>query len=203
MRNLTRRTALLGSLSLLGGCSALSALGTATQPLDTYDLLPVSASRQGRRTAQTLLVARPQAPAALNSDRIMIKPDPAAITYLPAARWSDELPALVQSLLIRSISGSGRVAYVGRSDAGPVPDKALLARLDAFEVNTRAEASFDARIDLELTLVNDSDQRIVASRRFLRTTPVASDDITDIVKAFQTMLDEMLPEITDWVVATM
>ncbi|MEO9824616.1 MAG: ABC-type transport auxiliary lipoprotein family protein [Paracoccaceae bacterium] len=79
-------------------------------------------------------MAKPQASAARATDRIMVKPDPAAITYLSDADWSDELPAMLQAQLIRNISETGRVAYVGRTDAGPVLDKALLVRLDAVEV---------------------------------------------------------------------
>ena len=128
---LTRRIALLGAACALGGCSTLTSLNAASKPLNTYDLRPATGSKRGGRTSRTLLVAKPQASAALTTDRILIKPEPASITYLPDARWSDEVPAIVQSLLIRSISETGRIAYVGPSNAGPVPDKALLVRIDA------------------------------------------------------------------------
>jgi cholesterol transport system auxiliary component len=200
MTHLTRRLALLGGLTALGGCSTLSALNTATSPLDTYDLVPVPGSGTGRRSAATLLVARPQASAALSSDRILIKPDRATITYLPDARWSDEVPAVLQSLLIRSIAGTGRIAYVGRSDAGPVPDRALLGRIDAFEVNVLTTGGFETRVDFELTLINDSDQRIVASRRFAQTAPAQSEAVADIVGSFQAVADVLLPQIADWVI---
>lgn len=200
MPYMTRRVALLGSICAFSGCGALSALDTATKPLDTYDLLPATVSKKGTRTSRTLLVARPQASAALTSDRIMVKPDPATITYLPDSRWSDEVPAVLQSLLIRTISGTGRIAYVGRSDAGPIPDKALLTRVDTFEVNVLPDTTFEARIGLELTIINDRDQRIVATRQFSQARPVENDEVKSIVKAFQEMLDEVLPSITEWVV---
>ena len=200
MHDMNRRTLMLGGLSALGGCSAISTLNDATKPLNTYDLSPASGSSRGGRTSRTLLVARPQAPAALTSDRILIKPDPVSITYLPDARWSDEVPAVVQTLLIRSISGTGRVAYVGRSDAGPIPDRALLTRVDAFEVVTQVDGTLEARIDLELTVINDADQRIVGSRRFAEATPVAGDEVRVIVAAFQTLLNTLLPAMSDWAV---
>ena len=195
-----RRVMLLGSMCALGGCSTLSSLNAAATPLDTYDLLPVSGSKRGARSARTLLVAQPQASAALTSDRIMIKPAPASITYLPDARWSDEVPAVVQSLLIRSISETGRIAYVGRSDAGPIPDKALLTRIDAFEVNQLADASLEARVDINLTVVNDADQRIVASRRFTQAAAVSGDTPTQIVDVFQRVMNTLLPEMADWAI---
>ncbi|WP_254694053.1 ABC-type transport auxiliary lipoprotein family protein [Sulfitobacter sp. SK012] len=200
MSLLTRRIALLGAVCSVSGCSAISSLNTAAKPLDTYDLRPVSGSQAGGRKSRTLLVAQPQATAALATDRIMIKPDPASITYLPDARWSDELPAVVQSLLIRSISQTGRIAYVGRSDAGPIPDKALLVRIDAFEVGILADGRFEVQVGLDLTIISDGDQRVVATRRFSQSSVVSSDDPKLIVAAFQTVLNDLLPNMSNWAI---
>jgi cholesterol transport system auxiliary component len=200
MPDLTRRTLLLGTMCGLSGCGTLSSLSAASEPLDTYDLRPVPGSTRGGRKSRTLLVAKPQASAALATDRIMIKPDAAAITYLPDARWSDETPAMLQALLIRSISETGRVAYVGRADAGPVPDKALLVRLDAFEVIALTGGMIEVRVEIDLTMVNDRDQKVVASQRFAKTEAIATDQTRDIVPAFQTVLDALLPQMSDWAV---
>ncbi|MGB3245051.1 MAG: ABC-type transport auxiliary lipoprotein family protein [Sulfitobacter sp.] len=197
---LTRRTAMLGAACALGGCSTLTSLNAAAKPLDTFDLRPAAGSKSGRRTSRTLLVARPQASAALATDRIMIKPDPASITYLPDARWSDELPAVLQMLLIRSISETGRVGYVGRSDAGPVPDTAMLVRIDAFEVNEAAVGTFEVSVDIDLTLINDRDQRVVASRAFSASGQVSNDLANEIVKVFQSVLNGLLPAMSDWAI---
>lgn len=201
MQTMTRRAAIIGALSTLSGCTAITSLNSAAAALDTYDLRPAAGSKSGGRRSRTLLVARPQASAALATDRIMIKPDAASITYLPDARWVDELPAVLQSLLIRSISETGRIAYVGRSDAGPIPDKALLVRIDAFEVNALGNGTFDVTVDLDLTMINDSTQRVVASRRFSKTAQVGSDQVTEIVGGFQAVLNDLLPAMSDWAIA--
>lgn len=198
MHTLTRRTVLIGAAFSLSGCSAITSLNAAAKPLDTYDLRPASGARAGGKSSRTLLVALPQATAALATDRILIKPDAAAITYLPDARWSDELPAVIQSLLIRSISATGRVAYVGAVGSGPVPDKALLVRIDAFDVTVLADGTFEAAADLDLTLINDRDQSVVASRQFAQSVKAESDSPAAIVSAFQRILDDVLPTMTDW-----
>ncbi len=197
---LTRRMALLGAVSALGGCSALSSLNAAATPLDTYDLVARSGATAGRRSNRTLLVARPQAPAAIASDRILVKPDAVAITYLPDARWTDELPLVVQSLLIRSISGTGRIGYVGQSEGGPVPDYALLARIDTFQVGIPAPDTFVISVDIALTVLRDSSQSVVASRSFAGTAPAMDDSPTAIIGAFQSVLDTLLPQMADWAV---
>jgi len=198
--NLTRRAALLGMAYTLGGCGAVSALNSAAQALDTYDLVPVAGSQSGRRSGATLLVTQPEASGAVATDRIMIKPDALSITYLPDARWSDELPLVVQSLLIRSISGTGRIAYVGRSEGGPVPDTALLVRIDAFQVAVTADQRLMVTVDFALTLLNDRDQRIIATRSFVQSAQAPDDSPATIVAAFQRVLDVLLPAMADWVV---
>ncbi|WP_370402471.1 ABC-type transport auxiliary lipoprotein family protein [Sulfitobacter sp. JB4-11] len=196
---LNRRMVLLGAASTLGGCTALASLNDAARPLDTYDLSPAAGSDIGRRTSRTLLVARPEASAAIATNRILVRSGPASISYLPDAQWSDELPLVVQSLLIRSISGTGRIGYVGKSDGGPVPDSALLVRLDAFGVVAAPDGTFQTEIDMTLTLLNDSTQRVMATRRFAETSAAADDAALAIVTAFQRGLDRLLPQASDWV----
>ncbi len=194
---LTRRAAMLGAAASLSGCSALSSLNAAATPLDTYDLSPAAGSTSGGRSGGTLLIATPNAPAAIASDRIMVKPGAASITYLPEARWSDELPALVQSLLVRSIAGTERMGYVGPNEAGPVPDLALLTRIDAFQVEV-AGAAVIAKIDLSLTLLRDRDQSVIKTAVFRNQTAAANDTPLAIVAAFQAILDALLPQMADW-----
>lgn len=195
---LTRRIALLGGAVALGGCGAVSALNSAASPLDTYDLAPRPGSSAGRQSGRTLLVALPDAPAALGSDRIMIRPARAAIAYLPQARWSDELPRVVQNLLVRSISATGRIGYVGRADGGPVPDSALLTRIDAFDVTLGADGRFTAIIDMTLTLLNDRDQRVIGTQAFRQSVPLPDDTAITIIAGFQALLDTLLPAMADW-----
>ncbi|MGB5864586.1 MAG: ABC-type transport auxiliary lipoprotein family protein [Sulfitobacter sp.] len=200
MSNLTRRAAFIGVAVSLSGCTAITSLNAASRPLDTYDLSPVIGARGGAKSSQTLLVALPQATAALATDRIMIKPDAVSITYLPDARWSDELPVAVQNLLVRSISATDRVAYVGAVGAGPVPDKALLMRIDAFEVIVLPDGTFQATGDFDLTLINDRDESVVASRGFAQSVNIENDTPAAVVMAFQQLLNDMLPAMVDWTI---
>ncbi len=199
-KDLTRRFVLLGGACSLSGCSAISALNSAAQPLDTYLLSPPAGSSVGRRSARTLVVVRPEAPAAIATDRIMVRSGPSAISYLPDARWADELPLVLQSLLVRSISETGRIGYVGKSDGGPVPDRALLVRLDTFEIVAQADGTFTALVAMTLTVLDDKSQRVVATRNFSQITPVPNDSAAAIVAAFQTSLDVLLPAVADWAV---
>lgn len=199
--SLSRRAALVGGGFALAGCGAVSALNAAGSPLATYDLVPRSGALSGRQVRGNLAVALPDAPAALASDRIVIRPSPARITYLPGARYGDDLPRVVQNLLVRSISATGRAAFVGRAEGAPVPDTAVLTRIDGFDVLLAADGVPSARIDLVLSLVDDRDQRAIASARFAQTLVLADDAPATIIAGFQALLDVLLPAMADFVLA--
>ncbi|SEN55727.1 cholesterol transport system auxiliary component [Loktanella fryxellensis] len=199
---LTRRMALLGGVALLGGCSALSALDAAAVPLDTYDLQPTPGATTGPRSAATLLVTLPEAAAPLSTDRLMIRPQPASITYLPDARWSDTLPIVIQSILIRSIAGTGRVGFVGRTDGGPVPDRVLLVRIDRFEVAVTAPDTFTAQVDITLTAIDDRTQAVIGGRTFAQMARATDASPAAVVAAFQRTMDVLTPAMADWAVGT-
>lgn len=198
MTPLPRRALLLGLAASISGCATIGALEDASRALPTFELAPL-AGGPGTRRAITLAVASPQAPAAITTDRILVKPDPLMVTYLPDARWSEEVPQMLQSLVVRSIAGTGRLGHVGTADGGPVPDVALLLRIDAFQVEPIAEQqTLPVRIALSVSLIRDRDQRLLASRDFEGTAIAASDDASAIVAAFQDAIDGPLGDMADW-----
>jgi cholesterol transport system auxiliary component len=198
---LTRRAALLGAVAAVSGCGAVSAINAAGTPLATFDLTPRPGSAAGRSTRRTLVLPLPDAPAALAADRILIRPAAASVTYLPGARFADDLPRVVQSLLVRSISATGRIGYVGRAEGGPVPDSALLTRIDAFDVTRGSDGRFTALVDLTLTVIDDRDQRVIGTQRFTQSITVADDSAPAIIAGFQALMDALLPAMADWALA--
>lgn len=199
---ISRRGAILGALAL-PGCSAINRLNAAATPRDTYDLRPVALERGARVTRSNLLVAEPTAPAALATDRMLIRPGPQSIAYLPDARWSDDVPQLFQSLLVQSLSSTGQIGFVGIPNAGPIPDLVLLTRIDRFDVDVVEGPGFRAVLRFETTLLRDRDQRVIATRRFMQTTPIARDSAGPVAQAFQTLMDQTLPDLVEWTIRNM
>ena len=56
-----------------------------------------------------------------------------------------------------------------------------------------------AKVDIALTVLDDSNQRLIASRSFSQSAPANDDTPAAIVAAFQTALNSLLPTATDWV----
>lgn len=197
---LSRRVFLMGTLAL-PGCTAIASLNNAATPLDTYALQPASGTAQRSRSSRSLLVLEPTAPAAIATDRLLIKPQPLSVTYLPGARWADTVPQMMQSVLIRSLADSGGLGFVGVQGAGPVPDTVLLTRIDAFEVNVLANGTYEVSVSLDLTVLRDRDQRVLGTRRVAQSRPIGSDRADIISQGFQHLLDDVLPQTVAWVVA--
>lgn len=197
---LSRRMLVLGATAL-PGCTALDLLGGSGAARDIYALQPVSVAAQGRRSSRSLLVLLPKAPAAIATNRILIQQDPLVVTYLPDASWSDAVPDMLQSVLIRSLASAGRIGFVGAQGDGPVPDTVLLTRIDAFGVTQQADGRLRAEISCEITMLRDRDQRVLGTRRFAQSLVIDDDRADTIARGFQQLLDGLLPEIVTWVLA--
>ncbi len=193
----SRRFFMLGVVAL-PGCSVLGISGVAR---DIYELQPVTLPAQTGRTSQRLMVLMPTAPAAIAIDRILIKQDPIAVTYLPEASWSDSVPQMLQSVLIRTLATDGRLGFVGAQGSGPIPNTVLLTRIDAFEVAALADGRFDVRISFEFTVLRDRDQRVLGTRRVAGSQIIANDRADTIARSFQLLLDDLLPDAAAWVLA--
>jgi ABC-type uncharacterized transport system auxiliary subunit len=200
MMTLSRRLFALGALAL-PGCTALELLSPSGDVRDIYELQPVNMAAQSARSSRRLMVLMPTAPAAITTDRILIKQDPLAVTYLPDAIWSDSVPQMMQSVLIRTLASAGRIGFIGAQGSGPVPDTVLLTRVDAFEVMAQGDGRFEARISMEMTVLRDRDQRVLGTQRFAGAVTLPNDQASTITHAFQQLLDGLLPQAATWVLA--
>ena len=196
----------LATAALLPGCSAISALSGAATPLDAYDLTAPADGPQarGRSTSRQLVVELPTAPGALSNDRILIRPRPLQAAYLPDAKWAEEVPVMLQTLLVRSLEDTNAFRYVGRRPLGASGDYALISELTDFQ----AEAAPDgktATIRLRLTarLVREDDATVLSSRTFNTSTPVVSTDTEDLVEGFNLANQQLLSETASWILATL
>ncbi len=196
-----RRTILGLGLLLLAGCSALSSIQTASRPIDTYELKPLPPGAvRASRSSRHLEVALPTATGALKSDRIVIKPTPFQVQTLPDGRWINETTEHFQLLLVRSLSNSGRFALVTGTGSGPSPDLVLLTDLQAFQTEV-AEEGVRVVIATSMTLLRDSDGRILTSRDFRNTVTVPDTSVDQIVRGFDAAMTQQLTEIVGWLAA--
>lgn len=202
---MTLRFALACTLVLaLTGCSTITALGEATTTLDVYELRAADQPRAARQSGDHLIVELPNATGALDTDRIMIRPNALQAQYLPDVRWSDPAPAMVQTLMLRSLESTDAVSFVGRRPLGPGGDYAVLTELVDFqaEVDPGGETA-TVRLGMIVRLLRERDTRVVASRTFTASAQAASTDTAEVVTAFDAAADALMTAFTGWTLSSL
>ncbi len=200
---LARAALVLLAVPLLAGCAALAGIGAATAPVDLYDLTPKSTFDDDlpEITAQ-LVVEEPTAASSVNTDRIAVKPNAYKVEYFPDARWVDRAPLMVQTRLVESFENTGRVTSVGRQAIGLSSDYTLVSELREFQgrVGGGENGPLGVLVQLNIKIVREPQGLIVASRSFGHEVEVGSDDIIDIVTAFDRALGQTMRDAVDWTV---
>lgn len=184
---------LLGvSMLALGACSGLK----REKQRETYDITApreFSGLRKGRRAQ--ILIKEPTALKAVDSDRIIVKPDRNVVTYLSGAQWTDTVPKLVQTKLVESFENAGVTRATSKPGDGLVIDYQLVIDIRQFEV-----FDGDAVIELSIKLLRDSNGVVRETRIFRASKAAKGIKAEDYVTAFDLAFDEIAQEIVRWVV---
>jgi cholesterol transport system auxiliary component len=206
-RHLARPALLCLGIAALGlsGCTTFSALNSASRNLDAYQLAPLP-PQPGQRAGRALVfVAEPSYSGALGSERIVVRPTALQVAFLSDGRWVEPAPVMIRNLLARSLANSGRIAMVSTNTVGPLPDFTLLADIEAFEARVGAPTGTAARIDVALTLtvMRDSDGRMLATRRFARSADAPDLEASTVAAAFDAAMGPLLGEAIAWAATVM
>ncbi|ETX16119.1 ABC transporter [Roseivivax halodurans JCM 10272] len=197
-----RLPAVLLALALLPGCSALSALSDATSVLDVYELSAPEAVPQGAQRPIDVIVELPTTTGALQTDRIMIKPSELQAQYLPDARWGEEVPVMVQSLMLRTLQETEAFRYAAREPLGLSGDIAIVSDIIDFQaVADPAGAGATVDLRLRVQLVQEEGVRILASRTLEGRARATSTETAAVVEAFDAASDALLTEFATWILA--
>ena len=201
-----RLVALLAVIPLLTGCATLGALGDVSTPLAVYDLRAPDGAPVARGTplARDVIVELPTTSGVLETDRILIRPDALQAQYLPAARWGDETPVMLQTLMVRSLENTGGLRYVGRRPLAGSGDYAIITELVDFHAEL-APDGVGAVISISMTsrLIRQRDASVIASRTFRAQAISASTETPALIDAFDRGSDQLLIDFADWTMNTL
>jgi cholesterol transport system auxiliary component len=188
----------------LAGCTG-SLLQSDAPPADTYRLaLPASAATPTATALPlAIIVQRPRAPAALDTDRIAVSAAGNRFDYYSAAQWAEPAPQMLQQQLVSALGATGQ--FGGGLFAAParVPAELLLdVELRRFEaVTTGADAAASgsppvAHVQAQVSLID--------SRRGVRITsfvtdaavPATANRLSAVVAAFNQADAQVLGDVT-------
>ncbi len=175
----------------LMGC----ALAAGSRPPTTYDLVATHSFAGTKKPAPwQLVIYEPTATSALDTSRLMVRPQADQVSYYKGIAWSDRLPRLVQTRMIETFQNSGAVKAVSSSTG----QYALATELRSFQIDVTSGRAA-AEIDMFARLINVSTGRVVATKGFSARVPAASDAPGDAIAALNQAFTEVLQDTTAWV----
>lgn len=189
-----RSIAAIAVLSLtVSGCALF---GGKAQPLDTYELSAPGADKGRARRGVQILVTEPSALKALDSQNIVIKPQPGSIEYLSGAQWADRLPRVIQARLAETFQKSGRFAGVGKPGEGLAIDYQIVTEIRAFDV--RLDGQQRAHVNLFVRILNDRNGVVRAARVFETDALVGGAGNNAYVNALDAAFGKAANDIVRW-----
>jgi cholesterol transport system auxiliary component len=193
------RVGLIAALSALAlsACS-LPDIGSGPPP-DLYVLSPKSTFPDGLPAVDwQLVIEEPSTAKGIDTDRIAIAPTALEVKYLSGARWADRAPRMIQQLLIQSFENTKKIVSVGRQSIGLRSDYTLKVELREFQAEKTEDGKTIVRVRLNLKLVRLALGQIVASESFEWTKDAASENVPDIVQAFDDAVGAVLKRSVVW-----
>jgi len=190
-RNSDRIDGLLGGLERLTG-------GGAKPNVPTYDVSAVKDfPALGTKPSWQLVVPEPSALLAVNSDKIHVRPaDAAETTDIPDAKWTDNVPILLQEKIIQTFENAGYSQAVSRPRDGF--DAAFQLVLDIRSFSLVSGATPEGELSFEAKILGPGG-KIVAAKAFHTTAPAPGTDAPGAAAALNAAFAKAASELVPWV----
>jgi cholesterol transport system auxiliary component len=200
-----RRQAIVGmaSCALVGVLPGCGVLQNVNKPVNLYTLTPKTTFPEGLpRVDWQLVVETPVSAASLDTSRIALQRTALTFEYYAEAAWTDNAPAMVQTLLIESFEATHRISGVGREAIGLRPDYILMTDLREFEAVYDGDNPVPTIwVRMNAKLVRLPERRIVIADTFGDKLPAAGSKLPDVVAAFDEALGHVLRDIVMFALA--
>ena len=182
----------------LSSCGSILKL-PGGEPAAHYMLRPAPAREIETPLPVVIMIAEPDATAALDTNRVALKPSDLELQYYVGARWVDRATRLIQNHLIAALSGT--VKDVGTEAMTLAADYRVQTNLAAFEAVYDGKKIPTARVVLEAKLFSRTPLALRERRTFSAEVAAASDRQAAIINAFDRATGEVTAEFVDWVLA--
>jgi cholesterol transport system auxiliary component len=151
----------------------------------------------------SLVVPRPLASDALDSERVAVRPQSATLQVYKGALWSDSAPDLLQAALVHAFEDSGKIVSVGREQGGTRGDFALQIDMRQFEAVYAAPGQAPSVVvALQAKLISRPGNRVLALKAFHVQVPASSEKVPDVMASFDSAITQSLSEIVGWTLVT-
>jgi cholesterol transport system auxiliary component len=200
--NKRRAAAAVLAMLLLAACTGV--LPGAGPAPTLFTLTPKTTFRADlAKVGWQLVVEEPLAAGGLDTNKIAVMPNALELQYYADARWTERAPRMVQTLLVESFENTGKIVAVGRQAVGLRSDFNLKSELREFQTEYRTgETAPRVRVRLNVKLIEQPRQEIIASQNFEHVEQPKSAAMPDVIDAFDEALGKVLRRTVEWTLAT-
>jgi cholesterol transport system auxiliary component len=195
--SLSRRGLLLAGAALtLAGCGSI--IGPQGPPAQIYLLQPTLAAVDGPTVSWQLAVEQPTTVDSLNRQRIAIYRGD-TMDYYADSEWTDQAPALIQTLLVQAFEKSGKISGVARDSDGLHADYLLQLELRDFEARfDTADGAPTVVVTIVARMLKAPGREVVATLYSSHQAHASENKIPAAVAAFNQATGETMAEIVAW-----
>ena len=188
---------LLLPIALICACSILP----SSAPVNIYQLpQPIfkqTTSQQVKNIA--LRINLPNTNLQINSQRIIVLPEPNLVSSYQGSRWNDVAPNILKDRIISGFISDGRIKSVNSGDSGLYADLEIDSYLQSFQTEY-VSGSPQVVIRYEAKLVNPNTRKVVSSRRFEIIEIPAGVNVPQIISAFGQATDKLNNQLIEWTI---
>jgi phospholipid/cholesterol/gamma-HCH transport system substrate-binding protein len=186
---------------ILTGLERMSGGGPASVPPIVYDLTaPRNFPVADKARAGLLAVLEPTAIIMFDTQKILVRPSGAEGPTFSNAKWSDNLPKLLQAKIIQSFENAGLLGSVTRPMDAVSADHQLQIDIRSFQLTMLAEPAADVELAARL-LANDG--KIINARIFRATVPARAADAAAAAAALNEAFSKVAVELVTWTTGAM
>jgi phospholipid/cholesterol/gamma-HCH transport system substrate-binding protein len=183
---------------ILAGLQRMTGGGPKPNPT-IYDLTAPTAFPQTNKVPKSqLVIPEPSTPLTVDTQKIPTHLASGEEPSLDVAEWTDNIPRLVQAKLIQGFENSSYMQAVARPMDGLNADYQLLIDIRTFQVSAlSAPEASEAKVEFSAKILGQ-DGRIVASKTFNATAPVADESVGAAVRALDNAFGRAATDLVVW-----
>jgi phospholipid/cholesterol/gamma-HCH transport system substrate-binding protein len=185
--------------SILAGLERTMGGGAKAAVPAYYDLTAPKAFPPPAKAGKAqLVVADPTALVALDTQRIIFAPGAGEGPPVEVAQWSDTIPKMLQARIVQSFENAKVAGAVARPMEGLAADYQLVIDVRRFGIAPGGEGKPAAQVEFAAKVVGEGG-RIVGSRGFSATAPVADAHAAGAAAAIDAAFGKAATELVVWV----
>jgi len=181
---------------IVAGVERMVGGGAASAPPIFYDLTaPRTFPTIDKTLPGPLTVPEPTATIMFDTQKILVQPSGAEGPTFANARWSDNLPKLLQEKIIQSFENANFLGAVAKPMDGLPAKYQLLIDIRGFQVSMSANPTAD--VEFTAKILTDHGE-IAAARIFQTTAPLKAPDAAAATEALDEAFNKAAIELVTW-----